>query len=170
MACIVFAAGLPSSGVSAGGFLKDDLDREPWEEGETKLPPPPDASRLIEFFGGQISPNHFFIDPETIDIGADGVVRYAQVVRTSGGATNVTFEGQRCETSEVRLYAIGAADGTWKPVRDSRWRPVNIGSTKNRHEMVLARDVFCPDQSIVRDKAEAIRNLKGSFKAKDSMP
>lgn len=166
LAACLLAAVLPAQ-LHAAGFLMDDDEREPWVELQAKLPAPPNPSNLIEFFGGKLTQNHFFVDSESIDVGTDGVVRYTQVVRTEGGATNVTFEGMRCSTSEMRLYAIGGRDGIWTEARDSRWKPVNVGATKNRNQGVLARDVFCPDNSPVRNKAEAIRNLKQSFQARE---
>jgi hypothetical protein len=77
-------------------------------------------------------------------VGKDGVVRYVLVVQTSGGATNISFEGIRCDAREFRLYASGHREGRWTKARLSEWRPIE-NKPVNRHHAALSRDLFCPN-------------------------
>ena len=45
------------------------------------------------------------IDPSTIMVGGDGVVRYVAVMTNSSGTSNAMYEGIRCLTGEVKTYA-----------------------------------------------------------------
>lgn len=114
-----------------------------WKELRVEPPAAPSSGDLVEFYIGTGTGNRFFIDGKTLSVGKDGVVRYVLVIKTAGGATNVAFEGIRCQTGEYKLYASGRADGTWAPSRIARWRPIEDNPT-NRHHAVLNRDLLCP--------------------------
>lgn len=113
-----------------------------WRELPVELPAAPRSEDLIEFYVGPNTANRFFIDGSTLNVGNDGVVRYVLVVKAAGGATNVTFEGIRCQTGEYKLYASGRADGSWAPSRIADWRPIE-NKPVNRHHAALSRDLFC---------------------------
>jgi hypothetical protein len=113
-----------------------------WVEQEPALPAYPSAANLVQFYVGPVTPNDFFVDLQSISIGADGVVRYAIVTRTRGGAENATFEGIRCATDERRIYAIGRADGTWAKARQSQWQPISFNQY-NRQRAALSEDYLC---------------------------
>ncbi|HEX8987442.1 MAG TPA: CNP1-like family protein [Rhodocyclaceae bacterium] len=126
-------------------FRHFEEDDEPkWEEGEVKLPEYPKDEDLMEFYVSAGTANKFYIDGKSINPGSDGVVRFTMVVRTAGGATNVTFEGIRCKTIETRLYATGS-NGKWVKARKSEWRDIE-NNTVNRPHAALSRDYFCPSQ------------------------
>jgi hypothetical protein len=122
------------------GGVDDDA---PWMEGEVVIPAFPQDADLLEFYVSAATANRFFIDARSLAVGADGVVRYALVVRTSGGATNVTFEGIRCAAREYKTYATGRSDRTWVASRVAEWRPIE-NKPMNRHHAALSRDYFCP--------------------------
>ena len=134
----------------------DDPDAPQWKE-EAVTPPafPQDAS-LREFYVSETTTNRFFIDEASLSVGNDGVVRFVLVIRTSGGATNITYEGIRCESREFRFYASGRQDGTWASVRKSEWKPIE-NKPINRHHAALSRDLFCPSGSPIMS-AEDGRN------------
>lgn len=121
----------------------EDPDAVKWAEGEYSLPAYPNDGNLIEFYVSAVATNRFFIDKTSLSAGKDGVVRYVLVVKTAGGATNVTFEGIRCGYQEYRLYAAGRADRTWAPSRTDQWRPIE-NKPVNRHHAALDRELFCP--------------------------
>src|SRR5688572_21235992 len=89
----------------------DFPDEKPWAEAEFTLPPYPKPGNLIQFVPALRSSSRFYIDPDSISTGSDGVVRYTLVVRGAGGAENVSYEGMRCKTLEVRPYAYGQRNG-----------------------------------------------------------
>jgi hypothetical protein len=124
----------------------DYPEEKRWAEAEVKLPPFPKPGNLIQFVPDLRSNNRFYIDPDSISTGSDGVVRYTLVVKAGGGAENVSHEGMRCRTLEVKPYAYGQRDGTWNYVRTSEWRRFDTRNP-NLHR-VLFWDYFCPDRSL----------------------
>jgi len=138
-----------------------DEDKKPWKEIGSKIPPYPRPENLVPFEGGGASPHRFFIDAQSLSIGEDGVVRYTLLVRTAGGATNVSFEGMRCETREQKYYALGRADGSWMRARDPQWRRL-VTQSVNRHYDVLYAEVLCLGKSPVTTTREALQRLKYS--------
>jgi len=87
-----------------------------------------------------------------LSIGDDGVVRYILVVKTAGGATNVTFEGIRCDTREQKYYALGQPSGNWTRARNPQWRRIEYQEL-NRHHGVLFADILCTGNSAERTPA-----------------
>ncbi|OGA21331.1 MAG: hypothetical protein A3I02_08950 [Betaproteobacteria bacterium RIFCSPLOWO2_02_FULL_67_26] len=139
-----------------------DEDKKPWKEIEAKIPPYPKPANLLPFEGGGASPHRFFIDAQSLSIGEDEVVRYTLVVRTAGGATNVSYEGIRCDQRHQKYYATGRADGTWERARNSQWRRIELREV-NRHHNVLYQDYLCAGEgrkSTVRSVEEALQRLK----------
>lgn len=120
-----------------------DVNEPEWAEEQVTPPAFPKDTDLVEFYVSAGTTNHFFVDGSTLSVGKDGIVRYTLVVKTSGGATNTSYEGIRCKTSEYRLYASGRADGTWALARVANWRPIE-NKPVNRHHAALSRDLFCP--------------------------
>ena len=145
-----------SSAAFGGLLLEADPD---WMEGEFALPPAVEVSRLRSFFVSSASPNSFFVDEGSVSVGDDEVVRYTLVVRTPGGAENVTFEGLRCATGERRIYASGRKNGDWTPMKNSAWQPIG-DNTYNRPHAALAHDYFCDGPAPPRDREHALRLLR----------
>lgn len=123
----------------------EDANTKLWRELEVKLPPYPGSGNIIAFDVSAASSNRFYIDPESISVGSDGVVRYTVVVRSPGGAENISYEGIRCETREQKYYAFGRRDGTWANARSGEWRYIEYKDI-NRQHGVLYIDYFCPDK------------------------
>jgi CNP1-like family len=119
-----------------------DENAKPWKEIESRLPAYPKDENLIRFEGGGGSPHRFFVDSKSVSIGEDGVIRYTLVVRTAGGATNVSFEGIRCSERHLKVYALGRAGGSWARARDPQWRRIEYQDRNNQHG-VLVQDYFC---------------------------
>lgn len=137
----------------------DHLEPGPWVEEEVVLPPFPLENNLREFYVSAVTNNRFFIDAATLSVGKDGVVRYVLVVRTGGGATNVTLEGIRCSSREIKLYATGHQDGRWVKARLDKWRPLE-NKQVNRHHAVLGRELFCAGGMPVKSRAEGEEALR----------
>lgn len=124
---------------------QSDEEEEPWQEMEIEPPTFPRQENLIEFYVSAVATNKYFIDASTLAVGSDGVVRYVLVVKTSGGATNVSFEGMYCKERTWKHYATGRSDNTWVKSRATRieWQPIE-NKPVNRHHAALSRDLFCP--------------------------
>jgi hypothetical protein len=133
--------------------------KKPWQEIESMIPPYPRPEDLVQFEGGAASQHRFFIDSKSLSVGEDRVVRYTLLVRTAGGTTNVSFEGMRCDTHELKYYALGQADGSWVRARNPQWRRLETQSI-NRHHYVLYADVLCFGNVPVQTTREALHRLK----------
>ena len=119
---------------------------EAWSELENVQPPAfPGDDSLLEIYVSPIATNRYFVDTASLSIEGDGVVRFVLVVKTAGGATNVSFEGMHCATRRWKHYATGRSDKTWTISRAARqeWRPIENKPT-NPHHAVLSRSFFCP--------------------------
>lgn len=158
-ACLITASLLIVPVRQALADLEEDYEFKKWEEVEVLLPAPPKQQDLLSFYVSAATDNRFFVDPASISVGGDGVVRYTLVVLTSGGVRNVSFEGMRCETKERRLYAFGRADGTWSKARSNQWERVRE-AVNNRHHAALFQEYLCPNGVIVQDVEEVKRLLR----------
>lgn len=148
------------------GVLHAQLFSEPdpnWREEELSMPPPPSERALREFEVSRASSNQFLVDESSLTVGDDGVVRYVLVVRTQGGAQNVSFEGVRCATAEHRIYAFGRPDGKWVSSRREDWERIG-GGNFNRPSAALAKDYFCDGRSPPRNRDVVIRRLREGLK------
>ncbi|MDR3392594.1 MAG: CNP1-like family protein [Sulfuriferula sp.] len=134
-------------------------DDKPWHELQAHIPAYPKDENLVPFYVSAVANNTYAIDKSTLDVGKDGVVRYVLVIKTKGGAKNVSFEGIRCETRERRIYAIGRDDGGWDRSHENRWQAISGESSLSYHR-ALADDYFCPDGVIVWNPAQALQNIK----------
>lgn len=138
---------------------EDDPRPKAVEEAPLQLPPYPKADRLLAFPVSSATDNRFSIDADSISVGKDGVVRYTLVAQSPSGASNVSYEGMRCGSREIKAYAFGKGDGTWTKARASDWRPIRHEDRNNQHQ-TLADFFFCPGRIMVRSPDEAVRALK----------
>jgi CNP1-like family len=138
-----------------------DLDQEKksWSELQAQIPPYPKAENLLKFDAGANTANSYFVDAASVSVGDDGVVRYTLMVKTGGGATNVSFEGIRCESRELKVYAFGRAGGEWSRARDPAWRRIESREINNHH-LTLHREHFCPGRRTIATVKQILHTLK----------
>ncbi len=149
----------------------EDLMKErDWREAAITLPEFPQAERLVEFYVSASTSFRFFIDPKTLMVGDDGVIRYVLVARSASGARNVSFEGIRCKTGEFKQYATGRDDASWVERRGAEWVPID-SKTVNRQHQALRSEYFCPRGVPIHTAAEGIDALRraGHPNAKDQL-
>jgi hypothetical protein len=82
------------------------------------------------------------IDPATVAVGTDGVVRYVVVMRNGSGSTNASYEGIRCTTDEVKTYARTNSAGSWIAIATPRWRSITE-NLPSKHAFAIARQGAC---------------------------
>jgi hypothetical protein len=133
-----------------------DDDAKPWQEIATQLPPAPKDENLVPFYVSATTTLKFAIDSKSLTAGSDDVIRYVLVSKSPSGAVNISYEGIRCASSEVKLYAFGHKDGTWGRSRRDKWEPI-VEKTTNRQHAALARDYFC-DNTVIAGSVEEILN------------
>ena len=139
-----------------GGYKPQFEEDKPWEEQKWSLPAYPAVESLIGFDVDRTNSFQFFVDPASVSVGKDGVVRYTLVARSASGASNVSYEGIRCASRERRLYAFGRADKTWAPSHNSDWARFSFSA----QHVTLADEFFCPARGAVRTAEEAVAALK----------
>ena len=138
-----------------------DLDQEKksWTELQAQIPRYPKPESLLKFDAGANTANTYFVDAVSVSVGDDGVVRYTLVVKTGGGATNVSFEGIRCESRELKVYAFGRPDSEWSRARDPAWRRIEFREINNHH-LTLHREHFCPGRKTIAPVKQILQTLK----------
>ena len=90
------------------------------------------------------------LDPDTIRVDKDGVVRYVVVMTSRSGSTSAFFEGIRCSTREVKTYARHGSSGDWIMTTGPVWRALN-DTMPSHHAMAFARQGACVDGAFTRD-------------------
>jgi hypothetical protein len=135
-------------------------NEKPWVEIQAQLPPYPQTENLLKFDAGPASDNSHYVDAPSISVGEDAVVRYTLVIKSPSGATNISYEGIRCQTAEKRIYAYGRNNNTWAPARISKWTDLE-SIAQNYPQRALYRYFFCPlGVDMIADADEAVRALK----------
>jgi hypothetical protein len=158
----LFAA-LAVAASAAQGQIKSDWERaneDRLKQSQEQVVPPPsfDRARLVEVKSTLFADTdfRFFVDPDSVSVGEDRIVRYVLVARSPNGAENITFEGIRCP-GEYRVYAVGHSDGSWAG-RASEWRP--IVRDPRVTQATLARQYFCPGRSAIASSVEGRRAVR----------
>lgn len=163
LACLVLI--VPNVATADWGKFEYEFENEkPWVELEAQLPGYPKDENLLPVYVSAATDNKFFVDASSISVGEDGVVRYTMIVKSPAGASNVSFEGIRCNSRERKLYAFGRPNGTWSRSRFAKWEPIRYQERNRQHHM-LYDDFFCPNGIAVKDPAQAIDLLKRGFRA-----
>jgi hypothetical protein len=144
------------SGLAHAQFIADDPD---WKE--TEVPPPPafDLKRLIPVAISVQSQLEWGVDPQTIVISKDGVVRYVVVAQSRSGVVNAMYEGIRCNKAEFRRYARHNPGSGWASVSDSDWTSLRQTGT-SRHPQALAKLGMCDGAAPPSSPAQAARALR----------
>lgn len=119
-----------------------------WKEQGIALPAYPDTGSpdLIEIdLSLDRFPFRLFVDPASVSIGEDWIVRYTAILKSRSGAANVFYEGMRCSTGQYRRYAYGGQN-EFKLSSNSRWEYID-GVGSDRYLKVLRANFMCPAPS-----------------------
>lgn len=134
------------------------LDNPDWQE---ELVPPPPAFSKDKLIPLEMPPHvsvKVGVDPESITVGADGVVRYVIVMTNATGSSNAVYEGIRCISDEVKTYARLSTAGPWSMLANPAWKAVN-DNMPSHHAQAFARQGGCQSR-LATSKQEIIRALK----------
>jgi len=161
----LLALALAGAAISASAQLS--APNPDWKEVEAPPPPPVRTSGLIPL-EMQGTSRRFGVDPASISVGTDGVVRYVVVAASPTGTVNALYEGIRCSSSEMKVYARHNPDSGWVAATRSEWQPLRNNASA-RHSLRIASTGACfgtapngPPVQITRDlrSPEADRFLK----------
>lgn len=163
---------LALAGAVAAASAADLLGAPPGTPDNTNIPdapewkevdaPPPPALRTQGLVAIDVSGTslRFGVDPASVAVGSDGVVRYVVVATSSSGAINAFYEGIRCSAGEVKVYARYNPDSGWVPTRDSEWHKMSAGQASVRHSFSIARSGACLDTAPNGPAARIVQDLR----------
>jgi len=134
-----------------------EQERRDLKESALRLPAYPKADGLIGFFVSGATSFRFFIDPASLSLEPDGVVRYTLIARSPSGVANVSYEGIRCATGSYKVFAHGN-DGRWT-VRQSEWRDIEPRDIQRWHNE-LRSQYFCPNRATISSAQEGLDALR----------
>lgn len=123
--------------------------------------PPPPALRTEGLIPLDIkgSTLRFGVDPRSVTLGKDSIVRYVVVATSPSGTVNAMYEGLRCNTGEVKVYARHNPDSGWAPVQGAEWQPVREAPSA-RHSLLIARTGACIGDGPNRSADRIVRDLR----------
>lgn len=166
LAAVALLAGCSSSRIlsrddSVATLIGDDKPGNWHENALGTLPPlPADNAKLYPFDVSNNTPLKFAIDPHSLSVGTDGVVRYTVVITSPDGARNVNYEGIRCSTFEWRLYAsLNADHDGWDQTVANDWDRIESG-TLNAYHAALFWDYLCFNKTPAGNAKTILRNLQ----------
>ena len=117
--------------------VPDHIDDYQWQEQGVDLPSYPKEEELLELrFDHAGARFQFSIDPNSLSLGEDGVVRYTLVMRSPSGSKNVMYEGMHCTERQYKTYAWGTRKNEFRRLSKPRWQ--NIESSRSnwfRHDL-----------------------------------
>lgn len=149
LACVLGGAGL------AQAQLFGDVD---WKESEVPPPPAFNADKLVAIDMPRYMTLKFGVDPATITLTKDGVVRYVVVAaHKEGGGFNAFYEGLRCATAEYKSYAR-FNNGSWDLTPAPEWK--RLGDRNSSYTKALAAQALCRGDAPRASVGEMIRFLK----------
>lgn len=143
------------SAAASGQYVPEAPD---WVEDKTSTPPVYSKDKLIPIDMPRYVSLSIGVDPATISIGADGVVRYVVVMANASGSATAAFEGIRCTTDEVKTYARVNAANNWVVVENPQWKPI-ADNLPSKHAFAIARQGGC-DTHLSSTREQTIKALK----------
>ncbi len=133
-----------------------------WQEEHIQLPAYPDPDHLLEVpVHSNNMPFTVYLDPDSISIGRDRVVRFTSVIVSGTGSRNITYEGLRCGERSFKRYAYGV-NGTWKPLESGTWRRIRSGSMEE-YRVVLYKEYMCHPHDTAYKPGDVVRKLKSGW-------
>ncbi len=140
--------------------LEEDEEEAPQVKKEMPLvlPAYPKEENLLSFEVSPTQTQEFFIDPDSLTVGEDEI-RYTMVSKSRAGAVNVTYEGLKCSTFQVKRYAYGTRDKKFLTSKRAIWRDIQFYSS-NRPHGALVQDYFCEEKAIAGKKEDMIFRIK----------
>jgi hypothetical protein len=139
-----------------------------WREAEAPPPPAFRQSGLIPLDMPRSS-LRFGVDPASVSLGRDGIVRYVVVAASATGAVNGLYEGIRCDTAEFKVYARYNAGSGWTVAKESPWRPLHDAQTSS-HSLLIARTGACVGHAPNRSATQIVRDLRAPVDTRFNQP
>lgn len=158
LAALLLAAALPGGQAQ---LLTDTDPNRDWREADAPPPPSLRTDGLVPFVVSVHSQLRFGVDPASVTLGPDGVIRYVIVAQSDSGTLNAWYEGLRCATAQVKTYAHWnpGPPGEWRINANAAWRNLG-GEFASRPAVALARGGFCDGATPNGGPADMLRALR----------
>ena len=154
----LFWLGLTLVALNSSAQVVTDPD---WKESEVPPPPAFNKDRLIPIDMPKYVSLQLGVDPSTLVITPDGIVRYVVVASNATGSISAMYEGIRCGTGEFKTYARYASNGQWSVIKSPEWRDMYDNSLPSKHSKALARQGVCDGMAMAASSvAVIIKSLK----------
>jgi hypothetical protein len=147
--------------IASGPIWAQYREPETWKEAEVTLPTRFSTDKLVTVEIEDRSSFEYGIDPDTLSVGNDGVVRYVFVARSRSGAVNVLYEGVRCNAAEVKVYGRwDPGSASWRTSATDEWQALDTrGST--RRALKLAQAGLCDGRAPTGSPRQILETLRG---------
>jgi len=139
------------------------VDAPEWVEEAPPPAPAYTADRLIPIEMPPYVTLKIGIDPTTLVVAADGIVRYVVVMRNASGSAFAAYEGILCSSGEVKTYARTGSSGKWVPVEQPQWRDMT-DNLPSRHAFALSKQGVCNGR-VAAKRADILATLKQGQKS-----
>ena len=138
-----------------------------WEEDAVTSIPDFDPQKSIEVEVDPRSQLRWFVDPATISIGEDSVVRYVIIGTSRTGTMNAMYEGILCAQGTYKTYARAIQSHMqnpipWRIMESPQWRNLD-DATPFSHERILARTYMCDGNSRPHSVNDIVRTLRRPY-------
>ena len=135
-------------------------EKKPEQEAEVALPVYPDKrDTWIPFETTAVSRNRFFVDRASLSITEDRTIRYALIIESPSGVRNVSYEGMRCSSAEIKTYAWGTSEGKWYAAKQPQWQQIRVDRINGQHVTLYER-YFCQAATGMRTAEDIIRVMQ----------
>lgn len=131
-----------------------------WKESDAPPAPTYSTAQLVSIEMPHYVSLKFGVDPATINITPDGIVRYVVVAQNASGAGTAMYEAIRCATGEVKTYGRQNQGEAWRMVKEPKWQDFT-GNVPSKHAMALARQGACDSRATAANTpADIVKALK----------
>jgi hypothetical protein len=160
---LAFVGLMGFAGLAQAQLVSVDPD---WKESEAPAPPAFDLKRLIPMDISRQSQLRWGVDPDTVKITPDGMVRYVLVAQSESGTVNAMYEGLRCATAEFKLYARHTPGAGWSVVQNPNWQSLREPGRSN-HTSMVAKAGLCDGRAPPTSVREAVQRLRSGGRTHD---
>ena len=159
---------LSTSAVSDNRSYADDFWLD-WKEDSITAFPQFNVERAIPIELDRRSQLQWAVDPDTITMGKDRIIRYVVMGTSQSGIVNAMYEGIHCKEASYKVYArtIGKKEQEvfeWRAVDSPEWQKT-AEAPPNSHVRMLAKMVMCDQNSSISDMRQVFRRLENPYGA-----
>lgn len=158
-------AGLCLALVAVSAVAQTPAEVPEWVEDNVPAPPAFSKDALIPIDMPAYVTLKVGIDPATLTVGTDGVVRYVVVMYNATGSVNAAYEGILCSKGEVKTYARAGTSGNWVATKQPEWRALT-DNLPSRHAYAIAKQGGCDERTSAK-RENTLQALKRGRKTYD---